>query len=74
MRNLTASALTLLVLGLAACASTPDESRYNQDLRRLAADCAARGGVLAPTGQLTGRPETENVCRINDASRLPSGG
>lgn len=74
MRKLTLSAPIMLILGLAACATTPDESRYNEDLRQLAADCAARGGVLAPTGQLTGRPETENVCRINDASRLPPGG
>jgi hypothetical protein len=74
MRKLIATASTLLVLGLAGCATTPAAGGYNEDLRKLAADCEARGGILVPTGQLSARPENDNVCRINDASRLTPGG
>lgn len=57
--------LTAALLGLSACASAgAGENRYANDLQRLSDDCKARGGILAPTGQTTGRVETENVCRI----------
>ena len=44
---------------------------YTQ-LRQLEADCTARGGILTPTQQQTGRPQTDNACRITGgASRIP---
>ncbi|CAN5230157.1 hypothetical protein BH09PSE1_BH09PSE1_28780 [soil metagenome] len=71
MRSLILSSLA--VVGLAACASTgqPQET-YGAATDRLAADCQARGGILTPTGGVTGRPETDNVCRISGGgSRIP---
>lgn len=60
-------------LGLAACASTGVENRYLQEERQLAENCRSQGGILAPTGQTTGRPQVDNVCRITGgASRLTS--
>jgi predicted Rossmann-fold nucleotide-binding protein len=70
------SALAPLFLGLAAaltaCASAPDpEGGYQARTEKLAADCEARGGILAPTGGQSGRPENDNVCKITGgASRL----
>ncbi|NBW09249.1 MAG: hypothetical protein EBR82_14620 [Caulobacteraceae bacterium] len=65
-----ASALSAGVLS--ACASgAPAEGGYATREQKLAADCEARGGILAPTGSQTGRPETDNICKINGgASRL----
>jgi len=75
MRTLIAFAAVALVLALTACATTTTGDRYNDELRRLSDDCAARGGILSPTGQQSGRPQTDNVCRITGgASRLTSGG
>lgn len=74
MRLLTLIAPTLLLVAT-ACAPTAGADRYNSDLERLTADCTARGGILAPTGQQTGRPQTDNICKITGgASRLTSGG
>lgn len=74
MRVLTFIAPALL-LAATACASTTGVDRYASELERLSADCTARGGILAPTGQQTGRAQTENVCKIaGGASRLTSGG
>ena len=66
---------TALLLLLAACAPTTGTSRYADELRALSDACEARGGILSPTGDQTGRPQTDNVCRISGgASRLASGG
>lgn len=64
--------LALAVLGLGGCASSgkPLES-YGAATDRLAAECQARGGILQPTGQSSGRAETDNICKITGgASRL----
>ena len=53
-----------LAVGLSACASGMGETRYETEYQRLAADCAARGGVLSPTGSQSGRPQLDNVCKI----------
>ena len=75
MRPLILAAPAALLFALAACAPTTGSSRYTDELRQLAADCEARGGILAPTGQQSGRPQNDNVCRITGgASRLTSGG
>ncbi len=75
MRPLTFAAPLVLLLALSACASTAGPSRYEEELQRLAADCEARGGILSPTGQQSGRPQNDNVCRITGgASRLTTGG
>jgi hypothetical protein len=74
MRILTfAPALLLLVAGCASTATTTN--RYSADLQTLSDDCTARGGILAPTGQQSGRPPLDFVCKITGgASRLTSGG
>ena len=75
MRPLTLAAPVALLLTLAACAPTTGSSRYADELQQLADSCQARGGILAPTGQQSGRPQNDNVCRITGgASRLTSGG
>ncbi len=63
MRVLT-FAPALLLLAAAGCAPTTGVNRYSSELQRLIEDCDARGGILTPTGQQTGRPQTDNVCRI----------
>ncbi|MGZ9114403.1 MAG: hypothetical protein ACXW3K_07245 [Brevundimonas sp.] len=74
MRVLTL-APALLLLVAAGCAPTTGVDRYSSELQRLTEDCSARGGILSPTGQQTGRPQTDNVCKITGgASRLTSGG
>ncbi len=61
-----------LSAGLTACAGGPPQESYTSRTDKLAEDCRARGGILAPTGGQTGRPETDNVCKINGgATRLP---
>lgn len=63
----------LLVLG--ACAGAPGvgSNSYAAQLDRLAADCRDRGGILSPTGSQSGRPQTDNVCKISGgASPLTS--
>ena len=63
-----------LILSACATAGEPMES-YGAATQRLAADCQARGGILQTTGGQTGRPETDNICKITGgASRLTSGG
>lgn len=64
-----------LLLAAAGCAPTTGVDRYAADLQRLSDDCAARGGILSPTGDQSGRPQTDNVCRITGGgSRLTRGG
>lgn len=61
------------LLFLGACAGAPGAGgdTYSTQLDRLAADCRERGGILAPTGTQSGRPQTDNVCKISGgASRL----
>lgn len=64
MRIAVAFAPLMLILSLAACASAPGQDRYGTELERLSADCQARGGILATTGQQSGRPQNDNVCRL----------
>jgi len=60
---------TLALLSLAACATNSGQNSVLAEYDRLVQDCRERGGILAPTGRTTGRPETENVCRVTG---LPS--
>lgn len=60
-------------MALGACATNHTPSKYEQDYDKLEAECQARGGYLATTGAQTGRPQTDNVCKITGgASRLPN--
>lgn len=71
MRPLILAAPAALLLTLAACAPTTNAG-YNSELRDLTASCAARGGILAPTGQQSGRPQNDNVCEIrSEPGRIP---
>ncbi len=75
MRPLILAAPAVLLLALAACASTSGSGTYAQELKQLSDSCEARGGILSPTGQQSGRPQNDNVCRITGgASRLTNGG
>jgi len=75
MRILTFAVPALLLLTVAGCAATTGGDRYAGELQILTEQCSARGGILAPTGQLSGRPQNDNVCKITGgASRLTSGG
>ena len=71
MRSLFTVTL-LAALAVGACASgPPSEDSYGAEERRLADDCRERGGVLTPSGAMTGRPQVDNVCRISGgATRL----
>lgn len=74
MRIVHFAAPAALALTLSACASGMGENRYQSELDKLAADCEARGGILSPTGQQTGRPQTENVCKITGQPSSRVGG
>ena len=39
-------------------------NHYQTELARLSADCEARGGTLSPTGEQSGRPQLDNVCKV----------
>lgn len=73
MRVVLFAAPVALAVGLSACASGMGETRYEAELERLAADCAARGGILSPTGRQSGQPALDNVCKITGqpSGRLP---
>ncbi len=74
MRPLTLAVPAALLLALAACAPTTGPSHYADELRQLSDNCEARGGILSPTGQQSGRPQNDHVCRITaGASRLTGG-
>ncbi|MGH7027642.1 hypothetical protein [Brevundimonas sp.] len=61
-------------LALGACATGKTHPTYQQELDKLSAECTARGGILSPTGSMTGRPQTDNVCKITGpATRIPQG-
>lgn len=61
----------VLMAGVSACATDATGNRYQQDLDRLKTDCRERGGILASSGAQTGRPETDNICKITGgASRI----
>ena len=64
MRVPTFAAPALLLLAAAACAPTTTGDHYASELQRLTEQCSARGGILSPTGQQSGRPQTDNVCKI----------
>ena len=62
-------------LALGACATSGKPMpTYQQDYDKLDAECTARGGILAPTGGTTGRPQTDYLCKITGgATRIPQG-
>ena len=65
MRTLTAlTSIAVLGLALAACSTGPGTNGYFADQQRLVDDCRARGGILTPTGQQSGRAAQDNVCEI----------
>jgi hypothetical protein len=64
MRIVLLAAPAALALTLSACASGMGSNHYQTELARLSADCEARGGTLSPTGEQSGRPQLDNVCKI----------
>lgn len=68
---LTVLAALVAPLALGACATGKTFPTYEQEYDALSADCTARGGILTPSGAQTGRPQTDNICKITGgASRL----
>ncbi|PZN96869.1 MAG: hypothetical protein DCF29_23015 [Alphaproteobacteria bacterium] len=62
-----------LLLGASACASTNTGAYQETDLKTFTEQCEARDGLLAPTGQQSGRPQIDYVCAIRNAGRrVPS--
>ncbi|HEY0600535.1 hypothetical protein [Brevundimonas sp.] len=74
MRVVLFAAPAALALTLSACASAMGPDQYQTELERLAADCQARGGILSPTGQQSGRPQLDNVCKITGQPSGRTGG
>lgn len=73
MRTLVVFAPVALLFALAGCAAGAPQGTYSQQEVQLAADCQARGGILAPTGQQSGRPQNDNVCEIrSQTGRAPT--
>ena len=62
--------LLTFAAALAACA-TPTEPRETE-LDRLAAECAAKGGILTPRGAppVSGNERANHFCEIRGASRI----
>lgn len=61
-------------LALGACATGKTFPTYQEEMDKLSAECTARGGILAPSGAQTGRPQTDYVCKITGAAtRIPQG-
>ncbi len=69
------SACFLALLALGACATSSGENTYSAEYARLTDDCRERGGILAPTGSQSGRPQNDNVCRVTGitSGRLGNG-
>jgi len=65
MRIVLFAAPAALALTLSACATAGGENPHATEVERLAAECQARGGILTPSGENTGRPQVDNVCRIS---------
>lgn len=57
----------LALAGVAACGTMgqPNHNSYEAQEQQLRSDCRERGGFLTPTGSQSGRPQTDNVCKIN---------
>ncbi len=72
MRKIFIAALLPATL-LAACASDNRPSASTAELNQLRADCEARGGMLRPTGRISGAPALDNPCIIRGGgSNLPA--
>jgi uncharacterized lipoprotein YmbA len=73
MRKVALAVLALIpALTLAACASDGRPSASTTQLDRLRRDCEAKGGMLVPSGRLTGEVALDNPCRLHDATNLPA--
>lgn len=70
MRSLTVLTLSALAVAASACAPTTRGNAYVNEMERLAADCQARGGILAPTGRQSGQAALDNACQLTSASRI----
>ena len=68
------AALALVApLALSACATGRTLPTYQQEYDKLDAECRTRGGILTPSGAQSGRPQTDNICKINGpATRIPN--
>ncbi|MGH6978113.1 hypothetical protein D3C80_1916980 [compost metagenome] len=72
MRAALVLAAFVAPLALGACATGRTAPTYQQQLDKLEAECTTRGGILSPSGSMTGRPQTDYVCKITGgATRLP---
>ena len=73
IRRAAVVAVSLGLLSLGACATGKTYPSYQEEFDKLSAECTGRGGILTPSGAQTGRPQTDNICKITGgASRLPN--
>lgn len=70
MHKLSISALLALVT-LAACASSGKPAATTSRLEDLRRRCEARGGMLVPSGRVTGQEALDYPCLIRGATSLP---
>jgi hypothetical protein len=66
-------AVTITPLSLGACAGGATHTAQNSSQReidRLDSQCKAQGGILVPSGRMTGREPLDNVCKINGGASL----
>jgi hypothetical protein len=70
MRNLSI-ALLLLPVALTACAGKNPTSPTASRIDELRASCEARGGMLVPSGRITGQEALDYPCVIRGATTLP---
>lgn len=62
----------LAALVVSGCASSQTPSTSAAEIERLDRECTARGGILVPTGRITGYEARDNVCKINGgATTIP---
>lgn len=74
MRAVLVLAALVAPLALGACATGKTYPTYQEEYDKLNADCVERGGILTPSGASTGRPQTDNICKITGgATRIPQG-
>lgn len=67
-------AVIVASLALGACATGKTYPTYQQEYDKLSSECVARGGILTPSSlPTTGRPQTDYVCKITGATRIPNG-
>ena len=68
MRLSSLAALPLLALGACASMGRGPPPTSAAEMAQLQSECDSRGGIVVPSGRLTGEPRLDNICRINSST------